>query len=80
VLDSVPVDALDRWGHTPRRWRLTATAEATVLVDRDRLGIALDALLENAIAHTAADCSRTPSRTPRRTTSSSSAPAGRTGM
>jgi signal transduction histidine kinase len=55
VLDSVPVDALDRWGHTPRRWRLTATAEATVLVDRDRLGIALDALLENAIAHTAAD-------------------------
>ena len=55
VLDSVAVDALDRWGHTPRRWRLTATAEATVLVDRDRLGIALDALLENAIAHTAAD-------------------------
>jgi signal transduction histidine kinase len=55
VLDSVAVDALDRWGHTPRRWRLTAAAEATVLVDRDRLGIALDALLENAIAHTAAD-------------------------
>jgi two-component system OmpR family sensor kinase len=55
VLDSVAVDALDRWGHTPRRWRLTASAEATVLVDRDRLGIALDALLENAIAHTAAD-------------------------
>jgi len=55
VLDSVAVDALDRWGHTPRRWRLTTTAEATVLVDRDRLGIALDALLENAIAHTAAD-------------------------
>jgi two-component system, OmpR family, sensor kinase len=55
VLDSMAVDALDRWGHTPRRWRLAATAEATVLVDRDRLGIALDALLENAIAHTAAD-------------------------
>jgi signal transduction histidine kinase len=55
VLDSVAVDALDRWGHTPRRWRLTAAAEATILVDRDRLGIALDALLENAIAHTAAD-------------------------
>ena len=55
MLDSVAVNALDRWGHTPRRWRLTATAEATVLVDRDRLGIALDALLENAIAHTAAD-------------------------
>jgi signal transduction histidine kinase len=55
ALDSVAVDALDRWGHAPRRWRLTATAESTVLVDRDRLGLAIDALLENAIAHTAAD-------------------------
>ncbi|HEY7359503.1 MAG TPA: HAMP domain-containing sensor histidine kinase [Streptosporangiaceae bacterium] len=55
MLDSVAVDALDRWGHTPRRWRLTAAAEATVLADRDRLGLALDALVENAIAHTAAD-------------------------
>jgi signal transduction histidine kinase len=55
ALESVAVEALDRWGHTPRRWRLTATTEATVLVDRDRLGLALDALLENAIAHTAAD-------------------------
>jgi signal transduction histidine kinase len=54
AVESVTVDALDRWGHTPRRWRLTA-AEATVLVDRDRLALALDALLENAIAHTAAD-------------------------
>jgi signal transduction histidine kinase len=35
--------------------RPTPTSEATVLVDRDRLGLALDALLENAIAHTAAD-------------------------
>jgi signal transduction histidine kinase len=55
ALESVAVDALDRWGHAPRRWRLTATADAAGLVDRDRLGIALDALLENAIAHTAAD-------------------------
>jgi signal transduction histidine kinase len=55
MLDSVAVDALDRWGHAPRRWRLTAAAEATVLADRDRLGLALDALVENAIAHTAAD-------------------------
>ena len=55
ALESVTVNALDRWGHTPRRWRLTATTEATVLVNRDRLGLALDALLENAIAHTAAD-------------------------
>jgi signal transduction histidine kinase len=55
ALESVAVDALDRWGHSPRRWRLSATAEATGLVDRDRLALALDALLENAIAHTAAD-------------------------
>jgi len=55
ALESVAVDALDRWGHTPRRWRLTATTEATALGDRDRLALALDALLENAIAHTAAD-------------------------
>jgi signal transduction histidine kinase len=55
ALESVAVDALDRWGHTPRRWRLTAATEATALVDRDRLALALDALLENAIAHTAAD-------------------------
>jgi signal transduction histidine kinase len=55
AVESVAVDALDRWGHTPRRWRLTATTEATALVDRDRMALALDALLENAIAHTAAD-------------------------
>ena len=50
--ESVVLDALDRWGHTPRRWRLGAVAEATVLGDRDRLVAALDALLENAVAHT----------------------------
>ncbi len=54
AMESVAVDALDRWGHAPRRWRLDAVADATVLVDRDRLALALDALLENAIAHTAA--------------------------
>jgi anti-sigma regulatory factor (Ser/Thr protein kinase) len=39
----------------PRRWRLGELAEATVLADRDRLAVALDALLENAVAHTAAE-------------------------
>ena len=52
-VESVVVDALDRWGHTPRRWRLGPVAEAIVLGDRDRLAVALDALLENAVAHTA---------------------------
>ena len=51
-VESVVVDALGRWGHVPRRWRLGPVAEATVLADRDRLAVALDALLENAVAHT----------------------------
>jgi two-component system OmpR family sensor kinase len=51
-VESVVVDALDRWGHTPRHWRLGPVAETTVLSDRDRLAVALDALLENAVAHT----------------------------
>ena len=51
-VESVVVDALDRWGHTPRHWRLGPVAETTVLGDRDRLAVALDALLENAVAHT----------------------------
>jgi len=51
-VESVVVDALGRWGHVPRRWRLGPVAEAIVLADRDRLAVALDALLENAVAHT----------------------------
>ena len=50
--DSLVLDALERWGHVPRRWRLGEVAEATVLGDGDRLIVALDALLENAVAHT----------------------------
>ena len=50
--DSVLGDALERWGYLPRQWRLGPVAEVTVLADRDRLALALDALLENAIAHT----------------------------
>jgi two-component system, OmpR family, sensor kinase len=49
------LDSVDRWGHVPRRWRLGDLAEATVLADRDRLAVALDALLENAAAHTTAE-------------------------
>jgi signal transduction histidine kinase len=54
-IDSIVLEALDRWGYTPRRWRLGEVAEATVPGDRDRLAVALDALLENAIAHTDKD-------------------------
>ena len=49
--DSLVLDALERWGHVPRHWRL---GEATVPGDADRLVVALDALLENAVAHTEA--------------------------
>jgi signal transduction histidine kinase len=54
-VDSILIEALDRWGYTPRRWRLGEVAEATVPGDTDRLAVALDALLENAIAHTDKD-------------------------
>jgi signal transduction histidine kinase len=50
--DSLVLDALERWGHVPRHWRLGEAAEATVSGDADRLVVALDALLENAVAHT----------------------------
>jgi signal transduction histidine kinase len=54
-VDSIVIEALDRWGYAPRRWRLGEVSEATVPVDRDRLAVALDALLENAVAHTDKD-------------------------
>lgn len=50
--DSLVLDALERWGHVPRHWRLGEAAEATVRGDADRLTVALDALLENAVAQT----------------------------
>jgi signal transduction histidine kinase len=50
--DSVIMDALERWGHAPRYWQVGEPTEASIPADRDRLAAALDALLENAIAHT----------------------------
>jgi signal transduction histidine kinase len=55
TVDTVVMEALSRWGYTPRRWRLGEVAEATVLGDQDRLSVAMDALIENAVAHTEAD-------------------------
>src|SRR6476646_1422149 len=48
----IVVDAFRRWAATPRRWVLGAAEEATVLADRDRLAVAFDALIENAVQHT----------------------------
>jgi signal transduction histidine kinase len=55
AVDTVVMEALSRWGYTPRRWRLGEVAEATILGDHDRLAVAVDALVENAVAHTEAD-------------------------
>lgn len=54
TVSSLAEDALERWGPTPRKWRLGVMDEVIVLADRDRLALALDALLENAITHTTA--------------------------
>jgi signal transduction histidine kinase len=47
------VELVRRWSATPRRWLLSSMAEATVLADEDRLEVALDAVVENAVQHTA---------------------------
>jgi signal transduction histidine kinase len=61
-LHLAPVDAaglvmetLHRWSQTPKRWAIGALAEEAVLADKDRLTLALDALIENAVGHTGAD-------------------------
>jgi signal transduction histidine kinase len=46
------METLKRWSQTPRRWTLGTVTEATVEADHDRLTLALDALIENAIEHT----------------------------
>jgi len=61
-LRPAPVDAaelvmetLQRWSRTPRRWSIGALTEAAVQADQDRLTLALDALIENAVSHTELD-------------------------
>jgi signal transduction histidine kinase len=49
------VSALQRWSPTPRLWRLGTTDEAVVDADADRLALAIDALVENAVKHTTPD-------------------------
>jgi signal transduction histidine kinase len=51
-VETIVVDAVRRWTATPRRWLLGSTEEATVTADADRLEVALDALIENAVNHT----------------------------
>jgi signal transduction histidine kinase len=46
------VEAVHRWLATPRQWRLGTTDEVIVDADVDRLALAIDALVENAVKHT----------------------------
>jgi signal transduction histidine kinase len=54
-LDEFLAEVLRRWRPAAqRRWRLGRLDAATVSADRERLGLAVDALLENAVQHTEA--------------------------
>jgi two-component system, OmpR family, sensor kinase len=51
-IEVVVVDTVRRWTPTPRRWLLSDVEGALVMADADRLSVALDALVENAVKHT----------------------------
>ncbi len=54
VLDHLVAESVRRWRPTAdRSWRIGHLDQVTVRADRERLGLALDALLENAVRHTA---------------------------
>jgi len=56
ALDSFTMEILRRWRPTAnRRWQVGRLDKATVQADRERLSLAVDALLENAVRHTADD-------------------------
>ena len=55
-LDLFVMEVLRRWRPAAqRRWQLGRLDAATVSADRERLGLAVDALLENAVQHTLTD-------------------------
>jgi signal transduction histidine kinase len=51
-VEALVVEAVGRWSHVTRRWSLGVLAEAWAHADIDRLTIAVDALIENAVDHT----------------------------
>jgi signal transduction histidine kinase len=56
ALDQLTMEVIRRWRPTAaRRWQLGRLDGVTVRADRERLGLALDALLENAVRHTGTD-------------------------
>ena len=54
ALDEFTAEVLGRWRPAAdRKWQFGRLDEVTVRADRERLGLAIDALLENAVQHTA---------------------------
>ena len=54
ALDGFTMDVIRRWRPTAdRQWQVGRLDAVTVNADRERLGLAVDALLENAVRHTA---------------------------
>jgi signal transduction histidine kinase len=54
ALDQFVMEVLRKWMPTaPRRWQFGQLDSAAALADSERLGLAVDALLENAVRHTA---------------------------
>jgi signal transduction histidine kinase len=53
ALDRFTMDVIRRWRPTAdRQWQLGPLDAVTIGADRERLGLAVDALLENAVRHT----------------------------
>jgi signal transduction histidine kinase len=53
ALDRLATELVRRWGRTAdRRWQAGRLDKVTIPADRERLGLAIDALLENAVRHT----------------------------
>jgi signal transduction histidine kinase len=53
--EEIVLETLRRWSHIPRRWSIEVADDTSVLGDADRLTLALDALIENAVDHTEPD-------------------------
>jgi signal transduction histidine kinase len=56
ALDEMVTELVRRWRPAAdRRWRASRLDSVTAHADRDRLALALDALIENAVRHTSSD-------------------------
>jgi signal transduction histidine kinase len=51
-VDDIVAEAVRRWAATPRTWAQRGVAETLVEVDQERIELALDSLIENAVNHT----------------------------